>query len=253
MPTLAEAAYYREKFTRDPLWSSQGPNTDEMARWTAIERMLDGLPALASRRLLDVGCGRGWLTNLASRYGETQGLEPVIEVADFARRMYPALRFHSCTLPELIQTPEFQPFDVVLSSEVIEHVPSAEQRQFVATLRCVVRIGGTLILTAPRREMFERWRSLRKCLPKRLRADPDQPIEEPLTERELQSMLVESGFRIERHARAYVRYRALSPANALLGVRWIERVLSLPALARLRRLLHWRWALYQVWCAQRTS
>ena len=253
MAMIEEAAYYEEKFTRDPLWSSPGPNSDEMARWTAIEPMLRGLPAVGSHRLLDVGCGRGWLTNLASKYGVAEGLEPVAGVAGFAKRMYPTLRFHPSTLPELIRTMDFQPFDVVLASEVIEHVPSSAQRQFVESLREAVKVGGALILTTPRKEMFERWAWLRQRLPEHLRADPDQPIEKPLTERELRALLEESGFRIARHARAYVRYRALSPANALLGVRWIERTLNLRTLAPVRRLLHWRWALYQVWCAQRAS
>ena len=253
MPTLEEAAYYEEKFTRDPLWSSPEPNRDELARWNAIETLLRGLPSLGRRRLLDVGCGRGWLTKLASQYGDAEGLEPVVGVAAFAGRMYPSLKLHACTLPELIRAADFQPYDIVLCSEVLEHVPGPAQGQFLECLRGAVRVEGSLILTTPRREMFERWRWLRRRLPERLRADPDQPIEEPLTERELRSMLVLSGFRVQGHTRGYVRYRALSPANAILGVRWIERALNHPLLAPARRYCHWRWALYQVWCVQRMA
>ena len=254
MPTLKEAAYYKDKFTRDPLWSSREPNVDETARWAAIESMLRALPTTnRERRLLDVGCGRGWLTHLCSAFGETHGLEPVAEVAEFAQCAFPGIRFHSKSLPEFLSTPDCVLFGVAVCSEVIEHVPRNGQSQFVASLRSALEPDGWLILTTPRREMLERWRWLRGVLPKRWRAEPDQPVEEPLTEAELRHLLEQTGFRIFRHNRAYVKFRSLSPANAILGIAWVDSFMRLPWMEPLRRFCHHRWAIYQVWCAQRSS
>lgn len=252
MGIVDETSYYEEKFTRDPLWSAREPNSDESARWRAIEPMLRTLPQPPGK-ILDVGCGRGWLTALAARYGDASGIEPVEEVARHASRLFSGQRFASTPLQQLPSTPGFVPADVVLCSEVIEHVPYARQADFVRQLGAVVRPGGWLILTTPRREMFDRWRWLRRCLPAGLRAEPDQPVEDPLTEQQLRSLLSEHGFCIELHARAYVRYRALSPANAVLGFRAVESLLESPRWDILRNFCHHRWALYQVWRARREA
>ena len=216
--------------------------------------MLRALPTTnQKRRLLDVGCGRGWLTHLCSVFGEPQGLEPVAEVADYARRTFPDVHFHSLSLPEFLSSPEFKPFGVAVCSEVIEHVPQNSQSAFAALLRSALEPGGWLILTTPRRELLEQWRWLRGVLPKRWRAEPDQPVEEPLTEKELRHMLEQNGFRIFLHTRAYVKFRTLSPANAILGIPWVDSFLRLSWMEPLRRVCHHRWAVYQVWCAQRLS
>ena len=99
--------------------------------------------------------------------------------------------------------------------------------------------------------MLERWQWLRRLLPMRWRAEPDQPVEEPLTETELRHLLEQAGFHISMHTRAYVKFRTLSPANAILGITWVDSFLRLDSMEWLRRFCQHRWAIYQVWCAQR--
>ena len=251
MLALGEVAYYEKKFTRDPLWSSREPNSDEAARWLAIESILSVLPADNSRRLLDVGCGRGWMTALAARYGMAQGLEPVAAVVAFARRSYPECSFDTTSLSDLLVNETFRPFDVVLCSEVIEHIDRSLQPLFAKSLAAALAPEGWLILTTPRRDMFERWQWLRRLLPERLRGEPDQPVEELLTEQEMGSLLQGSGLRVQFRKRAYVKFSALSPANALLGNFWVAALLRLKWMEPLRALCHQRWAVYQVWGAQR--
>ncbi|MCC6538508.1 MAG: class I SAM-dependent methyltransferase [Bryobacterales bacterium] len=246
MATADEARYYEHKFTQDPVWSDARPNADEQARWEALRELLAALPA--GGRILDVGCGRGWLTHLASRYGKATGIEPVEAVARHAARLYPELHFSSAPLPEFSACSA----DIVLCSEVIEHVPRAVQSAFISSLARLLKPGGHLLLTTPRAEMFTRWRWWRNTvLPARYRAEPDQPTEELLTEGEVAALLHGAGLRVERRRRAYVRYRALSPANAVLGVRAVERILNLPAFHALRAFCHRRWAVYQVWQARK--
>jgi 2-polyprenyl-3-methyl-5-hydroxy-6-metoxy-1,4-benzoquinol methylase len=66
----------------------------------------------------------------------------------------------------LLQRADFQPFDVVLSSEVIEHVPRPDQAHFVAMIRRLVKPRGHVVVTTPRAEVFDLWKQL---------APPNQP------------------------------------------------------------------------------
>src|SRR5271170_7116957 len=89
--------YYVSLFVENPAWSSSEPNADEAARWlrisTLLQKITAGKPADKPLRILDVGCGRGWLTNLASKFGCSEGVEPVASVAEQARRLFPGICF----------------------------------------------------------------------------------------------------------------------------------------------------------------
>src|SRR5262249_48655228 len=116
----SEAAYYEDLFIRNPEWNGANPNADEQARWECIKFFLDRyFEAGPDKFLLDVGCGRGWLTNLLSAYGTAIGVEPVGPVVEHAPRLFPALRFETTVPADL--APERR-FDAILSSEVIEHL-----------------------------------------------------------------------------------------------------------------------------------
>jgi len=97
-------------------------------------------------RLLDVGCGFGFTLDYwrHATGGEAVGVEP----SGFGRigaKML-GVDLHVALLADV---PELQDrlFDVVLSSEVIEHVP--DPAAFVHELRRRLAPGGTLVLTTP--------------------------------------------------------------------------------------------------------
>ncbi len=187
-----EAAYYAELFIKNPEWSRPEPNNDETARWVKIAAYLEHIVRLRARkgetsrlRILDLGCGRGWLTNLASAYGDCTGIEPVAAVVTHGRTLYPHLRLHAGHAESLLQQADFRPFDVVLSSEVIEHVPQADQAHFVALIRRLVKPRGHVIVTTPRAEVFDLWKKL---------APPNQPVEEWLTEADLKRLFIGNQF-----------------------------------------------------------
>ena len=182
MPTEHEHddGYYEDLFIRNPEWSTPEPNNDETARWVKIASILEHLVRERSKhgnserlRILDLGCGRGWLANLASGYGDCTGVEPVSGVVAYARKLFPHVRFYSGTADTLLREPAFTPFDVVLSSEVIEHVPRPEQAEFVRVLRRLIKPQGHVIITTPRREVFDLWQKI---------APPNQPVEDWLSE-----------------------------------------------------------------------
>ncbi len=116
-------------------------------------------------RIADVGCGRGWLTEGLSHFGEAVGFDQ--STVEAARR-HPSLRFVECDVLDLERAltqaergPHHQPgsrgarvtggFDVAVCSEVIEHVRRDDQPRLVESISKVLREDGALILTTPNR------------------------------------------------------------------------------------------------------
>ncbi len=184
--------FYVRSFVHTPKWSNPQPNQDELARWQKISRLLRRISKPLDRdeespwRILDVGCGRGWLTQLASEYGSCEGVDPVSGVIAAARRQFPHLKFYDGELREIPCHPDFQPYDSLVVSEVIEHVPGPEQKAFVLSLGRLLKPGGYVILTTPRGEIFNEWMHLT--------GNSRQPVEDWLTESGLQALFVECGF-----------------------------------------------------------
>lgn len=184
--------FYVDLFVKKPHWSTPEPNADESARWSKIASWLEHIIREVKRqgssravRILDVGCGRGWLTNLASAYGNSEGVEPVAGVIEYARSLFPHLRFEVGTPETVLARSDFKPFDIVLCSEVIEHVPHPQKPGFVGSLSRLLTSDGYLILTTPRGEVWEQWRRI---------APPNQPVEDWVTESHLGELFKANGF-----------------------------------------------------------
>lgn len=184
--------FYVDMFVNSRGWSSAAPNQDEAARWSKIASFLEYLLRRVRQadperqlRILDVGCGRGWLTNLATTYGTCEGIEPVAGVIEHARRLFPHLRFEAGTAQSVLSRPDFAPYDVILCSEVIEHIPHGRKEGFVAELATLLKPDGYVILTTPRGEMWEQWKTI---------APPCQPVEDWVTEAQLRGIFTSQGF-----------------------------------------------------------
>jgi glycosyltransferase involved in cell wall biosynthesis/SAM-dependent methyltransferase len=178
---------------------SSNPNADEAARWTPISALLEKIvtqqPVGTRRRILDVGCGRGWLANLASKFGECEGVEAATAVVAQARRLFPNLRIIAGTIDTVMNTPDFQPYDFVLASDVIEYVPREQRSEFVRKLGRLVKPGGHVILTTPRGEALQEW--------KRLWDRPGDPVEEWLAEPALRQLFAQENFGVAGQERVF--------------------------------------------------
>ena len=200
--------FYLNLFTKGDAWALATPNEDEAARWQQIEslvrsivtraetpdstmagkkpdKMTGEVPRPASFRILDLGCGRGWLTHLLSTYGQAEGVEPVASVIEHARRLFPALQFTAGNAETILQRENFTPYDLVVSSEVIEHV--TDKPAFAKDLKRLLKPDGHLILTTPRGEALHEWT--------RMFGDPSQPVEDWMTEPQVKNVFSQSGFR----------------------------------------------------------
>jgi 2-polyprenyl-3-methyl-5-hydroxy-6-metoxy-1,4-benzoquinol methylase len=182
-----ESAFYKKLFVDNPHWNKKNPNEEEALRWEIIKKFLTKIKCSESElKILDVGCGRGWLTKLLSNYGIVLGIEPNKAVVKHAKRLFPELTFICGQLDHMFKDGvELDTFDILVCSEVIEHIPDVNKYEFVYRLNKLVKKNGFLILTTPRKEVIKEWNKY---------ITPNQPTEDWLSEDETSALFLENSF-----------------------------------------------------------
>lgn len=141
-PTLKEPEYETAHATKEALafYLEQGAGIDVMAE------PLAAIDPSKVQRYLEIGCGFGFSLDFArSVFGwSVQGIDPGF-AANFGREMLDLPIASTYLRTPADAGPE--PFDLVLCSEVVEHV--FEPLGFLEILRGVLAPGGTLLLTTP--------------------------------------------------------------------------------------------------------
>jgi len=185
-PTLEQQRSYY-----DGLWVDVGAaelNNHERSRFAQIAAALSKLPPKgpASHRILEVGCGRGWLSGLVlSHRGDVRALDLSPESIEKASAAFPNVEFE---VRDILTSPPPDRYDLIVSSEVIEHVP--DQRRFVDVLLDSLAPGGYLLLTTPNARLRPRWDRRSDFRP--------QPIEQWLDPQQLQALVARRCELIER-------------------------------------------------------
>ncbi len=100
--------------------------------------------AVASGRLLDIGCGDGRLLREAGKYYDCLGVEPSPKAAQAARAK--GFEIVEDTFENAVFPPES--FDVVLMDSIIEHV--ADPVGVMEKVNSVLRLGGIAVLRTPK-------------------------------------------------------------------------------------------------------
>lgn len=96
-------------------------------------------------RFLDVGCNGGFMVEAARERGfDAHGVELDPVSLRYAREHYPANAYFEGRIEDY--APD-TPFDLIYSSEVIEHVP--EVSDFVAAIARLLKPGGMFYVTTP--------------------------------------------------------------------------------------------------------
>jgi 2-polyprenyl-6-hydroxyphenyl methylase/3-demethylubiquinone-9 3-methyltransferase len=136
--------------------------TDQYVEWTYPDAQARGCadyvspsvmtlagPLGSDTRVLDVGCGNGALAGLFLRRGcRVVGVDLSARGIEIARSAHPQGRFEVASADgELLQTLGEDPFDLVVSTEVIEHLyaPAA----FLEGCHDALRPRGRLIISTP--------------------------------------------------------------------------------------------------------
>lgn len=134
-------------------YSNAAPSEVSWRHYVQIGAGIDAMISPAERarapnvsRLLDVGCGFGFTLDYWQRTpgGEAVGVEPSA-FGQLGAKML-GVNLHVALLAD-VPSLRGRQFDIVLSSEVIEHVP--DPAAFVQELRRYLAPGGTMVLTTP--------------------------------------------------------------------------------------------------------
>lgn len=162
-PRLPDEALH-DQYDGDYYFFNQPP----ARRWSRatqlyLEQLLE-LESLPSRTLLDVGCGRGDLLALARERGwRVRGIDLSSQAAQQARQEHD-IEVSTGTIEQC--RGDIGLTDVVISSDVIEHVESPAS--FVIALHGMLCTGGTAIIETPnwgsawRRLAGPRWLGLNR-------------------------------------------------------------------------------------------
>jgi SAM-dependent methyltransferase/peptidoglycan/xylan/chitin deacetylase (PgdA/CDA1 family) len=160
-------------------------NPPKLARAVAI---LEGLAAIRLRepRIVDLGCGSGWLTGILGTFGPTVGVSLSTELVPETQQWFGHLELAATDLFQWDYPPGA--FDVVISHQVLEKVPDPER--YLEIAHDLLRPGGYIILTT------HNARTVEAIAPDDRAGRPD-PGETPLPHKRLRSLL-ERQFRIQR-------------------------------------------------------
>jgi 2-polyprenyl-3-methyl-5-hydroxy-6-metoxy-1,4-benzoquinol methylase len=143
----SERDYFYDRMVASGDWDDVA-NVYETSRRTELVfgRLLEGVP-LQGVRFLDAGSGGGHFSALAAKRGaQVVSMDMGLNLLQGVARRCASLRCVGSTLQIPFRDASF---DVVLSTEVLEHTP--DPMEGLRDLARVVRPGGRLILTTPGR------------------------------------------------------------------------------------------------------
>lgn len=128
-------------------FQSSAPAHTARYLWPAIEQLLP--PLSPSVRVLDIGCGNGAnARRLMDKGVAVIGFDASSEGIEQARRAYPGGRFERLAIhPQVLQSLGEAPFDIVISTEVVEHLYSP--REWARCAFNALTPGGRLICSTP--------------------------------------------------------------------------------------------------------
>jgi SAM-dependent methyltransferase len=94
-------------------------------------------------RIMDLGCGYGWLTKTLSEFGDAIGIDLSVNEA---KKRYPEIKFQEANI--LCDEIEGS-YDIIVSSEMLEHIAREDHQSFMRRTHALLKEGGYLILTIP--------------------------------------------------------------------------------------------------------
>ncbi len=132
---------------RDP----RNLNDWSLKRGETIVKLVRSL-AIEHPKILDFGCGTGWLTERLAEFGETAGIDLADGVIECAQSRAPHIKFIA---GDIFQMPLPRTYyDVVVSQEVIAHIP--DQVAYLDRAAEVLKSRGYLIITTPNKFVMDR-------------------------------------------------------------------------------------------------
>jgi SAM-dependent methyltransferase len=204
-----------------------------------MERQADVARSVASRlpvanpRVLDVGCGTGWLGNALLPYGTVWAVDLSPAAIAQGRRRHPNVQF---ICDDFLTAVLPGPFDLVLTADGLAHMP--DHRVALRRMMSVVKPGGTLLLMTENPAVWRRRSRLRPLPPSVPHPRPEQWPSLSLIRETLRP-----AFQIERVS-------SLDPGGDRGLLWWVEHRYVRGAMNRLLGRNRWRALLERAMCGR---
>lgn len=113
-----------------------------------LKPIQDFLPLKSPLKIADLGCGNGLIAGFVSNLGhEVTAVDSSDDGIALAKEKYSSVNFFTCSVYDDLVSKIGDAYDVVISSEVIEHLYNP--KSFLKNTHKILKPGGTLILTTP--------------------------------------------------------------------------------------------------------
>jgi len=165
MPTIGEQAEFYDQ------WNTRYRSDDfdqiEPEIRSRADKILSYLADsnASNERILEVGCGTGWLSRRLTRHGHVTAIDLSAKAIDIARSYDPDSEYIAADFLEH----EFrgQTFSVVVCVETLFYVE--DQQQFIAKLRDLCKPGGILAISTINKFVYSRSRDVLPAEPGQVR------------------------------------------------------------------------------------
>ena len=149
-PKMTDHAYQEDKFVSPSQWHMHVHFIHVLRRLLSRLR----LPRNAHASF-DVGCGNEFLCGEFLKRGcRVVGIDLSTQGIQIARRSYPTGRFELLEAnPDILERLDEEPFDLVISSEVVEHI--YQPRDWAKGCYTALKRGGRFICTTPYHGYFK--------------------------------------------------------------------------------------------------
>ena len=134
-------------------WARHAPVL--LSDFTARPRVIEALGDLAGRRVLDLGCGEGYVARslLKSGVDSVHGVDISSEMIELAREACPPdaterLRFETCDLSEGLELPPAS-FDDAIAVFLFNYLSCDQTAGVLRTVNRLVRPGGRFVFAVP--------------------------------------------------------------------------------------------------------
>jgi 2-polyprenyl-3-methyl-5-hydroxy-6-metoxy-1,4-benzoquinol methylase len=206
MTELLQSIDYTRQYQR---WHSDTPEHIQAMKKFCGDLLLPYLPADKNIRILDVGCGMGFTLMALKDMGYK-----TVEGIDIDRGQVESCQAKHLSVTQVEDSvaylsSQIEQYDLIVSLDVIEHVPKDSQLSFVRSIQNSIKPGGKLICTVPNANagLASRWQY------------DDWTHYHSFTEHSLDFLLYNSGFaEIQIHPTEFFH----PPTFKLISRNWIR-------------------------------
>ncbi len=143
--------WYQTEWSR--IHCSDALQVSETLKFREICRIISRELPRRRLKILDLGCGRGRLASILCQYGDVTGVDFSATATEQGRKRVPSARFFVADIldPGWVDS-QAGAYDVVVSADVIEHLPWESQGTLLRHMHRLAKETGIAILSTPVRD-----------------------------------------------------------------------------------------------------